>query len=105
MNKDLTNELLAGCSPYISRLFYDVINKELHIECADNPDSMNPKKRIKLTGIRKYKEENIDETSDNNLIDSIIGINWIEKSKLCIQTEKKELIIELENEPTLEKIA
>lgn len=105
MNEDLTNKLLKGCSPYINSAIYDIDKRELSIECVDNPETRNPKKQMIFSGILRYKEENIEEKPDDNLLDSIIGINWVRKGILCIHTEKKEIILELENEPLSHDIA
>ena len=105
MNEDLANKLLGSCSPYINSITYDIEKRELRLECVDNPENCNPIKRIICSGILKYEEENIEDKPDDNLIDSVIGINWIRDKLLCIHTEKKEIILELENEPISENIA
>ena len=104
MNVDITSKLLNGCSPYICTMIYNIASRVLYIECVNNPEEMNPTRRINCPGILKYEEENLDTKFDDEYIDSIIGINWIDNSTLCILTEKKELILNLENEPTAEEI-
>jgi len=99
MNKDITGNLLKGCSPYIGKMVYDVADRTLIIECVDNVKNMRPAKRIELSGVVKYDEENLDDVLDDQLLDSIIGINWMDDKKLCIHTEKKEIILKLENSP------
>lgn len=65
---------------------------------------MKPFKRVVISGIIHYEEENVDEEPDAQLIDSVIGINWVHDSRLCIQTEKKEILIDVKNEPISEEI-
>jgi hypothetical protein len=102
---DITKILLKNCSPYISRMIYDIQNRELNIECVNNPEEMKPVTNISCTGITKYHEESNENNPDDDLIDSIIGINWLSSLKLCIHTEKKEIIVELEHEPESISIA
>ena len=97
--QDITAELLKDCSPYIGRMKYDITLLELTIECLDNPKDQNPKRTLKFSDILKYSEESLDDNSDDALLDSIIGMNWMDKNILCIRTDKKEITLELNASP------
>ncbi|OAI26783.1 MULTISPECIES: hypothetical protein [Methylomonas] len=103
--EDLTNRYLASCSPYISSLVYDIGNRTLVLECVPDPNSLKPHTKVIFTGIRSYSEETIDDEYDDMCMDGVVGMHWVREHIFCLRTDKKEIILELENEPRLEFIA
>ena len=103
--KDLMDEYLEGCSPYIDSLVYDINKRELLLVCVNNPEDCLPRKSIIFKGIESYAEETIDTEYDDNCLDSVIGMPWINKDNFCIRTEKKEIIIKLSGEINAKNIA
>ena len=101
---DLMDTYLAGCSPYISKLNYDIDKRVLTMECVNNANENVPHTKITFSGVRSYSEETIDTDYDDHCMDGVVGMNWVKEKVFCIHTDKKEIIIEIENEPTSEKI-
>ena len=102
---DLMNTYLLDCSPYISSLNYDINKRVVLLECVRNIETCEPHTRVIFEGIRSYSEETIDDEYDDQCMDSVFGLNWVTEGVLCIRTEKKEIIIELENNPRVEILA
>ncbi|MCX4028624.1 hypothetical protein H0A36_13905 [Endozoicomonas sp. SM1973] len=94
---DITTELMSGASPYLSKLYYDAIKREVVLIAVDNPEDMNDVKKIVFPEIVKYSE-NVEDL-DDELIDGIIGIHWMSKSQICIKTDIREIIITLNGKP------
>jgi hypothetical protein len=102
---DITDKLLQGASPFISTYLYDVLKRKLVIELVDDPEKMNPVKRVTFTGILQYSEDEPTDEPDDLCMDGVIGIHWINSDSICIKTDDKEVIIKVENEPFTEIIA
>lgn len=103
--EDLTSRYLAGCSPYISSLIYDIVNRTLLLECVTDPNSLKPHTRVFFTGIRSYSEETVNDEFDDMCMEGVVGMHWVREHIFCLHTDKKEIILELENEPRVEVIA
>ncbi|MEH6357355.1 MAG: hypothetical protein V7745_00090 [Pseudomonadales bacterium] len=101
---DLTDQLLGDCSPYIANIVYDIDVRMLFIECVDSPENQEPSLRIVFPGIVNYSETNQLDLPDDENIDDILEIFWQEKQKVCIQTFKKEIVLELSGQPFTEEI-
>lgn len=99
------DKYLAGCSPYVDVLNYDIDKRVLILQCVNNPDDFIPHTRVVFTRIRSYTEETIDDEFDDSSIDSVIGMHWVRDHTFCIRTEKKEIILDLECDPQSELIA
>lgn len=101
MYKDITNELLQNCSPYIDTIIYNIDKRILIIECVDSPlnENMKPIKRLEFSGIIKYQEENLEDNIDDKCMNTIFGIGWLDNLNLCIHTDKKEIILTMVNHP------
>ena len=99
---DITSKLLAGVSPYLSRITYHVLERKLELVAVDDPDKMNDKIRVVFPDVVNYSEE-IDEV-DDELIDGVIGIHWMAQDTICIRTDVREIIISLTGEPYAEAI-
>jgi hypothetical protein len=102
---DLMDTYLPGCSPYISKLVYDIDKRILLMECVNSASENVPHTKVTFSGVRSYSEETIDDEYDDHCMDGVVGMNWVKEKVFCIHTEKKEIIIEIENEPATEKIA
>jgi len=99
------NAYLKFCSPYICKLIYDIDKRVLIMECVNNSGDCVPDTRVTFRGIKSYSEETIDDEYDDNCMDCVIGLNWLRERLFCIRTDKKEIIIEIENDPVTSKIA
>lgn len=102
--ENLTNKYLGKCSPYISSLVYDIGNRTLLLECVTDPNSLKPHTQVHFTGIRFYSEETIDDEYDDTCMDGVVGMHWVREHIFCLRTNKKEIVLELENEPRVEAI-
>ncbi|MBO1257102.1 hypothetical protein J3L16_15565 [Alteromonas sp. 5E99-2] len=96
---------MYGSSPYISELSYDIDNRILTVTCVDNPDDFNPATSIVFSGVKSYSEESLGDSNADDIMDSIIGMNWHQENIFCLHTQKKEIMIELENEPVSSNLA
>lgn len=101
---DLMDIYLSDCSPYISGLVYDIDKRTLVMECVNNPNEGVPQTRVIFSGIKSYSEETIDDEYDDHCMDGVVGMSWVEEGVFCIHTDKKEIIIEIENKPKSERI-
>ena len=102
---DLTGKLLNDSSPYICELKYDIDNRTLTLICVDNPDDFKPIRRVVFSGIKWYTEESLGDSNLDYVLDSVIGMNWHKENVFCIHTQKKEIMIEIENEPISSNLA
>ena len=102
---DITSKLLTGASPYLSSFQYDVLNREITLKFVNDPDNMKCVKEVKIIDVLQYQESDTIEDLDDELIDSVIGIHWMNESTLCIRTETKEAIVKVGKKPYANKIA
>jgi len=98
-------QLLSGASPFISTFIYDVLKRNLVIELVDDPEKMNPVKRLIFSDIISYAEEDLGGEVDDECIDSVIGIDWIDDASLCLKTDNKEIILKVGTQPFSEFVA
>ena len=103
MKAEITDNLLEGASPFICSFVYDVLKRTLTLDLVDDPEKMNPVKRVIFSGILQYNEEATEEP-DDQCLDGVIGIHWLDDQSICIKTDDKEVVIQLEDEPTSEMI-
>lgn len=101
---ELTEQLLSSSSPYISNLVYDIDVRLLFIECFDDPDKQNPVARIVFPGILSYAETSLLEAPDDDSIDDIVSIERMDARRIVITTFKKEILLNLTEEPFVEPI-
>jgi hypothetical protein len=102
---ELTEQLLGDCSPYIANLVYDIDVRLLFIECVDSPENQQPSLRVVFPDIINYSETNQLPQPDDDNMDDILEIFWQEKQQICIQTFKKEIVLQLTGTPFTEVIA
>ena len=101
---ELTDQLLGDCSPYIANLIYDIDVRMVFIECVDSPENQDPTLRIVFPEVISYAETNQLELPDDDNMDDVLEIFWQGKQQLCIQTFKKEIILQLTGQPFTEVI-
>lgn len=90
---DITGELLNGASPFLSKLTYDVIKRELLLVAVDGPDEMNDIKKIVFPDITHYSEE--VEEIDDELIEGVIGIHRVRENQICVKIDTREIVVTL----------
>ena len=96
---------IPNCSPYISKMVYDIDKRLFTIEFVDNVNDFNPHTRLVCGSVLSYSEDTVDEDYDDDLIDGIIDFSWNEPHKtLVVLTDKKEMIFKLGQPPFGESI-
>lgn len=101
---DLLNKYLKGCSPYIMKLAYDLEKREVTMVCAKSIGDWTPGKQLKFTDVIGFTEHAFEDLIDDDLTDSAIGLHEIEKGSYCLNTEKRELVIQTLKKPTSEVV-
>ena len=94
---DITSELLGEASPFLSQLNYDSLKRVVVLRAVNNPEDMIETREVTFPGITKYSES-IEEV-DDDLIDGVIGIHWLNDDQICIKTDIREIIITLAGKP------
>lgn len=100
--EDLTSHFLNGCSPYICQLTYNPTLREVVLEVASDPESMSPCVKVIFGSVASLSDEN-DHPEENDCIDSVIGMHWMERGLFCLRTQQREMIMELQEEPRIER--
>lgn len=101
----LTAQLLGDCSPYIYNLVYDIDVRLLFIECLKDPSDTEPSLRIIFPEIESYLEKNQTDALDDELMDDLISMDWIDQNTVTIITCKKEITLRLTGKPFAETIS
>lgn len=99
---ELTEELLGDCSPYIGNLVYDVDVRMLFIELLDSPESQNPVRRVVFPSIVTYNETNLLNEPDDDALDDVVSIQRLDRNRIILTTFKKEILLNLTEEPFIE---
>lgn len=89
---DLLEKLWGRTGPYISKLLYDLDEREVVVILYD-------KKGFKFTEVQELTECHFEDSQDTNYTDSIMGLHMIDEGKYCLNTEKRELIITTNKAP------
>ena len=98
---------IPKCSPYVSKMVYDINLREFIIECVNNINDFTPHTRIICSSILRYTEFPRDDEDeyDDELVDGLLDLNWSEESKVFyIYSDKKEISLKLEKQPRREII-
>ncbi|NRA79238.1 hypothetical protein CWC26_13180 [Pseudoalteromonas sp. S4488] len=96
---------IPNCSPYISRMLYDIDNRTFTIEFVNNVNDFKPLLKFVCKSVLSYSENTVDEDYDDDLIDGVIDIAWNEVDKtLVVLTDKKEMILKLGQAPICENV-
>ncbi len=101
---ELTETLLGDCSPYIGNLVYDIDVRLVFIELMDDPESQNLKRRIVFPGVVSFNETNLLNEPEDDSIDDVVSIQRLDTNRVIITTYKKELLLNLAEEPFTEEI-
>ena len=76
----------------------------LFIECVDSPENQDPSLRIVFPEVISYSESNQLDQPDDDSMDDILEIFWKGEQELCIETFKKEIVLQLSGKPFTEEI-
>jgi len=96
---------IPKCSPYISKLVYDIDRRTLTIECVNNVKDFIPHTKVVCESILTFSETTNDEDYDDNCIDGLIDLVWNESNKtFVVFTDKKEIILTCDRAPRREVV-
>lgn len=101
---ELTEQLLGDCSPYIGNLIYDIDVRMVFVELVDDPETQNLKRRIVFPGVVSFSETNLLNEPEDDEIDDVVSIQRLDKNRLILTTYKKEILLNLSEEPFVEEI-
>ncbi|MBV1928363.1 MAG: hypothetical protein KUG81_02470 [Gammaproteobacteria bacterium] len=99
---EITYSLLDGASLYLSKITYKSKLRELTLVAVDNPTNQTDVKKIIFPEITEYSE--VVEDLDDDLLESTLGIDWVENKKICVKTDAREIILTLNGQPYSEKM-
>ena len=100
----LMNKYLLGCSPYIHDLKYDLDKRTVVVTCFRDTIDWAPGKTVTFADVHGFSEQIFEDAFDKELIDSIMGLHMISDGKYCLNTEKRELILQVGTEPVSQDI-
>jgi hypothetical protein len=99
---DILENLVSDSSVWIKNFIYELTEFRLRMILVNDPESMNETVQIVFPDVISF-DETIEEY-DNSLIDSLIGIHWLEDAAtICIKTEIREIFIKTTTQPYVEK--
>lgn len=101
---ELTEQLIGECSPYIGNLIYDIDVRMVFVELMDAPETQNLKRRIVFPGIVSFNETNLLNEPEDDDIDDVVSIQRIDANRIILTTYKKEILMNLSEEPFVEEI-
>ena len=101
---ELTEILIGDCSPYIGNLVYDIDVRLVFVDLVDDPESQNLKRRIVFPGVVSFNETNLLNEPEDDAIDDVVSIQRLDTNRLILTTYKKEILLNLTEEPFVEDI-
>lgn len=101
---ELTEQLLGDNSPYIANLIYDIDVRMLFIELLDGPESQKLVQRVVFPGVVSYSETNLLNEPEDDSIDDVVSIQRLDKNRVILTTYKKEILLNVSEEPFVEAI-
>lgn len=101
---ELTEQLLGDNSPYIANLIYDIDVRMLFIELLDGPESQKLVQRVVFPGVVSYSETNLLNEPEDDSIDDVVSIQRLDKNRIILTTYKKEILLNVSEEPFVEAI-
>ncbi len=101
---ELTEQLLGDSSPYIANLIYDIDVRMLFIELLDGPESQKLVQRVVFPGVVSYSETNLLNEPEDDSIDDVVSIQRLDKNRVILTTYKKEILLNVSEEPFVEAI-
>ena len=100
---DILDSLIGNASVWIKNIVYELSEFRLIINLVDTPKTLNVTRQIIISDIISFNET--IEEFDENLIDSIIGIHWLDDAaSICLKTETREIIIKTSTQPYAKEI-
>lgn len=95
---DIFSNLIGKGSVWVNNLTYELSEHKLVINLVDTPINMNVIRQIIIPDFISF-DETIEEI-DNDLVDSIIGIHWLEDAaSICVRTDTREIIVKTSSQP------
>lgn len=85
-------------------LVYDMDRREVRLECVEAPGDQKPHKRVIFSNVLGLTEQMFDDALDDDLMDSVIGINLMPDGAYCLHSQKRELIIHVGSDPVAEVV-
>lgn len=101
---ELTEQLLGDCSPYIGNLIYDIDVRMLFIELMDGPETQNLVRRVVFPSVVTFNETNLLNEPDDDQLDDVVSIQRLDQNRIILTTYKKEILLNLDEEPFVEDI-
>lgn len=101
---ELTEQLIGECSPYIGNLVYDIDVRLVFVELVDDPETQNLKRRIVFPGIVSFSESNLINEPEDDAIDDVVSIERLDSGRIILTTYKKEILLNLTEDPFVEDI-
>lgn len=102
---ELTEQLIGDSSPYIGNFVYDIDVRMVFLELVDDPETQNPVRRIVFPEVVSFNESNLLNEPEDDTIDDVVTIQRLDKNRVIITTYKKEVLLNLNEEPFVEDIA
>ena len=86
------------------KLNYDLEEREVILVCAKSIGDWTQGKKLKFTEVTGFSEHAVDleDFMDDDLTDSVMGLREIETGSYCLNTEKRELMIQTTKSPISE---
>lgn len=101
---ELTEQLIGDCSPYIGNFVYDIDVRMVFIELVDGPETQNLKRRLVFPQVVSFSETNLLNEPEDDAIDDVVSIQRLDKQRVIITTYKKEVLLNLLDDPFVEEI-
>jgi len=101
---ELTEQLIGECSPYIGNLVYDIDVRLVFVELVDSPETQNLKRRIVFPGVVSFSETNLINEPEDDAIDDVVSIERLDSGRIILTTYKKEILLNLTEDPFVEDI-
>jgi len=70
------------------------------MEFALDSKEFKPHTRIVCSAIKSYSENNMDDETHDDCLDGVLDLSWAEEAgTFVVVTDKKEILLVLENKP------
>ena len=80
-------------------LIYDLDKREVSLVCAKSISDWTPGKQLKFTDVTGFAEDTFEDLTDDDCIDSVMGLYEMKEGTYCLCTEKRELMIHTMKSP------
>ena len=78
---------------------YDMNKREIIIVFSREVGAWSPGKQLKFSDVLSFKEQTFEDLTDDDCMDSIMGLHQLSKNTYCVHTEKREFIFRTGNKP------